>query len=807
MLNAKRTLKGTIAVAILLLTLTVTIRAAEPAPAAPAPAAAAAGFAAPDKAKALEDVKTSVAAAVKTGKKIEVWVTVFGTLQKTELVGADAKMVTVKVQGNPFPQSWEKIPQDQIAGIAKACVLGDGPRALVLADYCMATEQREKADDALDLAAQAGSNGAALADRIKFVKTMAGAPVNAVAAAGGGSGGGSSSGSAKMEDGTPYKAPDKIAFKASESGYLAKVTEVAAAVDNAIEIDLAEMGIKTAPVCDATTFLRRASLDLTGQIPGPEEVIEFYKAGNSADARAKKIEEMTNRPDYADHWATFWHVLLVGRRTGDQPEVKIAPFKNWLREEFSKNTPWDKMVTEIITATGENDKNGPVNYLTYHLDDTLPITMGHLSQSFLGARIACAQCHDHPFDKWSQQDFWGFAAYLANTRSERRELREDPKDPTRVTKSWHVLTDQNEKNGGGKYDPPQGDLRLPPKPLDGPVFTGKAEAPKAGGLADLKAGGKDMGGMKNDMAGMKDDMKKDGMKKDGMKKDMAMDKKDMGMMGMMGDTKAGANGNMGFQYRKALAAWVTDQKNEKFAQSVVNRVWRNMFGFGLVEPVDDIRPKNPPSHPEVMKILMDDFNASGRDYKRLVQVIANTRAYQRAANGDSSKIDRAKAVRYAARAEIRPMTPEMLFMAIQKATKGEDASKALLSGLRARDQAMMDGKMEGMNAGVNDFYNLMRRFINTSSAEDRAGKLQFEGTVAQALMMMHSGFMNDSIRFGVTRLQKKYGNDMTFIFASCLGRPPSGPESNAFGSFNTGKGGLEGVMWVLMNSAEFVTIH
>jgi hypothetical protein len=370
-----------------------------------------------------------------------------------------------------------------------------------------------------------------------------------------------------------------------------------------------------------------------------------------------------------------------------------------------------------------------------------------------------------------------------------------------------VLTDQNEKNGGGKYDPPQGDLRLPPKPLDGPIFTGKPEAAKGGGLADLKGGNKGGDGMKGDMAGMKGDMKKDAGMKGDMKKDMAMDKKDMGMMGMMGGTKDGANGNMGMQYRRALAAWMTDNKNEKFSQSVVNRVWRNMFGFGLVEPVDDIRPKNPPSHPEVMKILADDFVASGRDYKRLVQIIANTKAYQRAANGDSSKIDRAKAVRYAARAEIRPMTPEMLFMAIQKATGGEEASKALLSGLRARDQAMMDGKMEGMNANVNNFYNLMRRFINTSSAEDRAGKLQFEGTVAQALMMMHSGFMNDSIRQGVTRLQKKYGNDMTFIFASCLGRPPSGPESGAFGSFNTGKGGLEGVMWVLMNSAEFVTIH
>ena len=124
--------------------------------------------------------------------------------------------------------------------------------------------------------------------------------------------------------------------------------------------------------------------------------------------------------------------------------IAASLFRSWLREQFSKNEPFDKVVTEMLTAQGDARKVGPANYLAYHLDSTLPITMAHISQTFLGARIGCAQCHDHPFDKWSQQDFWGFAAFLANTRSERRELREDPKDPNRVTKQWHVLTDQNE---------------------------------------------------------------------------------------------------------------------------------------------------------------------------------------------------------------------------------------------------------------------------------------------------------------------------------------------------------------------------
>jgi len=776
--------------------------------------AAQADFTPPDKVKALETLKKSVEDASKAGKKIEVWLTILGALQKVDLVKADAKSITVKVQNNDFPQSWEKIAPEQIAGIGKNCVQGDAQRALALADYCMATEQRQKADEALDMAAQSSQSlGAALTDRMKYVKTMQGsAPaVNAASAAGVGAGNTSvASGGPSTPDLKPYAAPAKIDFKASEGGALAPVKDVAAAIDNAIEINLADMGIKAEKICDDPTFLRRVSLDLTGQIPTPEDVIEFLKTGGT-DKRAKKIDEMLARKEYAEHWATFWTVLLVGRRTRDNPEVKISPIKGWLRGEFEKNTAFDKIVKDLFTATGENDKVGPVNYLTYHLEDTLPNTMAHLSQTFLGARIGCAQCHDHPFDKWSQADFWGFASFLANTRSDRRELKEDPADPNRVTRSWHVLTDQNERNGGGKYDPPQPELRVPPKALDGPVFTASAKASAAKKGGDLKAPAKMDAKMDSKMdakmgsdkmsANGKMDAKMDG--KMGMDAKMGMD----GMMGMMGGANAAPNGELGLQYRYALAGWITDPKNEKFAQSAVNRTWRAMFGHGLVEPIDDIRPKNAPSHPEVMAILAADFNASGRDWKRMLAVISSTRAYQRASTGSSDKIDRSKSVRYAARADVRPMTPEMLFSAIIKATGGNEAANLLTDGLRSRDEAMMTGKMDGMNPQVNNFVGLMQRFINTSTAEDRAGKLQFEGTVAQALMMMHSDFMNDSIDKGVLRFQKKGQGEMVYIFAATLGRPPLPAEAGAFSKFSSGKDGLKGVMWVLLNSAEFVTIH
>ena len=766
-------------------------------------AARAASFVPPDAAVALDTLKLRTSTALRSfGPKREAMVTLFGSLQTVTVVSADNQRVTVTLKDRQFEQPWEKFAPKEVAAIAAAANSTDANFAISIIDYLLASGKFDVARDQIDALAHGNAGGPvkqALDDRLAYLKSRedpkpaaAGkAPVAILNAQPGeipSLSGASSSGSSSSSS-APLAAPAKIAFTASQNGSLRPVKEVAAALDNAIEIDLAEMGMKPEAVCDDAAFLRRATLDLTGQIPAPEEAIAFFN-DPSPTKREKRIEELLHRPDYADHWATFWEVLLVGRHTRDNADVNVGQLKTWLRDEFAKNEPYDKMVNELLTSSGDNDKNGPVNYLTHQLADTLPNTVAHVSQTFLGARIGCAQCHDHPFDKWTQEDFWAFSSFLANTRSDRKELKEDPKDPKRVTRAWHILTDQANRNDDPRYSPPRGELRLPPKALDGPVFKLGA-VPAKPKIAELKK---------------PDPKPADKNDKGAMPGGAGMGGMGMGGMGMMGgmDAIAGETGITGQLYRKAFAAWMTSPQNEKFAQCVVNRIWRSMFGYGLVEPVDDIRPKNPPSHPEVMNILANEFNASGRDLKRLMSIIANTKAYQRSASGGATKADRQKEVCNAARAEVRPMTPEMLFTAIVKACGGEEKAKSLLDGLHKRDMADMEHKMESVDQTVNDFYNLMQRFINTSTAEDRAGKLQFEGTVAQALMMMHSDFTNKAIREGVARLKKKNMGDMIYIFAATLGRPPSTLETQAFSLYGAD---LETCMWILLNSSEFVTIH
>ncbi|HYG76249.1 MAG TPA: hypothetical protein VEK08_14690 [Planctomycetota bacterium] len=140
---------------------------------------------APDKARALEGIKASVAEALKSGKKVEVWLTLLGSPQKVEILRSDAKFLTIKLQNNPFPHSWDKISPEQLAGVGKACVLNDGKRALALADYCIATEQKGKADEALVLAASLDKNlSAQIAERMAQVKSMNGPAISAIAASG-----------------------------------------------------------------------------------------------------------------------------------------------------------------------------------------------------------------------------------------------------------------------------------------------------------------------------------------------------------------------------------------------------------------------------------------------------------------------------------------------------------------------------------------------------------------------------------------------------------------------------------------------
>ncbi len=173
-------------------------------------------------------------------------------------------------------------------------------------------------------------------------------------------------------------------------------------------LKLRKMGLVPSELADDATFLRRATLDTIGTLPTPDEVRAFLNDASPAK-RSAWIDQLLQRDEYADYWALKWaDILLVDReKLGDRGAFELH---RWLRGQFAVNRPYDEWVRELITAAGDSSKSGPVNF--YRSSDTPEALARTVSQAFLGVRLECAQCHHHPFEKWSQQDFYALAGFF-----------------------------------------------------------------------------------------------------------------------------------------------------------------------------------------------------------------------------------------------------------------------------------------------------------------------------------------------------------------------------------------------------------
>ena len=172
---------------------------------------------------------------------------------------------------------------------------------------------------------------------------------------------------------------------------------------------LQRLGIEPSVPCDDATFLRRAFIDVIGTLPTADESRAFL-ADKSADKRAKLVDHLLSRPEYADYWTMRFSDLLRVDQTKITPAGAVA-ITRWLHRQFSENRPYDTMVREIVTAKGNVKSEGPAAY--YKALDTAELQARAVSQTFLGVRIECAQCHHHPSDRWGQEDYFAMAGLFS----------------------------------------------------------------------------------------------------------------------------------------------------------------------------------------------------------------------------------------------------------------------------------------------------------------------------------------------------------------------------------------------------------
>ena len=187
-----------------------------------------------------------------------------------------------------------------------------------------------------------------------------------------------------------------------------KMPEAVNLVDAAVFGKLKQLGIPASDVCDDATFLRRVSLDITGGLP-PEEEVRDFLADAAADKRDRLIDRLLDTTAYADHFANKWNFVLRNKKEGGDDAPGTMLFHQWLWTKMYDNTPYDQFVREIVTASGDPQTNPAVVW--YRDVDSTEEQVEDTAQLFLGLRIQCARCHHHPFEKWSQDDYYGMAAF------------------------------------------------------------------------------------------------------------------------------------------------------------------------------------------------------------------------------------------------------------------------------------------------------------------------------------------------------------------------------------------------------------
>lgn len=196
----------------------------------------------------------------------------------------------------------------------------------------------------------------------------------------------------------------------------------AAYIDREVWKKLRELNVPPSPAAGDAEFVRRVFLDTAGTLPTPPETRAFLSDADPAK-RAKLIDKLLERPEYADSWAVKWADILRVNRSLLGTDANAQKYHEWIRESLAANKPYDQFVREILTATGGGQVNGAANF--YRVAFESPTAFAEItntvSQTFLGTQIECAQCHHHPYERWTQEDFYGLAAFFARLKNKRNK--------------------------------------------------------------------------------------------------------------------------------------------------------------------------------------------------------------------------------------------------------------------------------------------------------------------------------------------------------------------------------------------------
>lgn len=470
-------------------------------------------------------------------------------------------------------------------------------------------------------------------------------------------------------------------------------------------------------------WLRRVYLDLAGVIPSVWEVREFL-ANEQADRYEQVVDRLLASPAHATHFAREMRKTLLAETEANRNYQAFVPSaEQWFRNQIAAGRGYDEVVREILACyLSENDAEvnlysnsqlaSPTGFIA--AKGSKPENLAaSAARQFLGVRLECAQCHDHPFADWKQEQFWQLAAFFASIQ---RTQPESEFSSVKEDNSIHsIVIEGTEQEVEAAF-------------LDGdiPAWDDSEESP-----------------------------------------------------------------------RSQLAAWVTAEENPYFAKATVNRLWATMFGIGLVDPVDDFDPQNPPSHPELLDKLAEAFVSQGYDLQFILRSLALSRAYRLSSevSHESQTNPRDFAVM-----PVRALSPEQFIISIDRATgiPPEDMSRSIYGGSVDRMKFM------------ETFKNRHENPADYEASPIQALSLMNGPIVALATDLKDSRTLVAVIEYPGIGVADR----VETLFLASLSRPPLDHEQAKFVSYveNESEGeaqhaALADVFWVLLNSSEFAFNH
>lgn len=601
-------------------------------------------------------------------------------------------------------------------------------------------------------------------------------------------------------------------------------------VDRYVVAKLRRLNLPPSPGCDDATFLRRASLDVAGRLPTPDEVRDFL-ADESADKRSRKVDALLDEPAYAALWTLKFCDWLGASEYGVYADglaehFEAPRFQAWVRARLEENTPYDEFAERIVTATsregrsleewaeeivalqeGYNDPERP-DLQRYAERRTLDVYWQRkastgveatlqVAHTFLGLRLECAQCHRHPHDVWQQEDLLDFANFFTRVRKVGFQGRNEKRYPAQaalfkeyVERGKQLEEEAKQLKSKGKPDE-QAQKRIRELETRGKTFQNEVAKrilhAEVVHLAD-EEGQRSYARVASPLG--------------------EAESKHFRLLGETEPIEVDPDEDP----RTHVARWMRRPDNPFFARAIVNRVWADYMGRGIVEPADDLSPLNPPSHPGLLDALAAGFVENGYDLKWLHRTIVTSDAYQRSSMPTAeNRDDRGNYATFA----LRRLPAEVLLDAVNSATGATDDMDMKYwkwpDGLRT-----VEIPYTPRNQFVAYFLEQFGRPERNSAVQCDCER-DSDTSILQVLSLAnHPRILGkiDDPNGRVAALAKSEASPSERIddlYLATLGRFPESHEREAclahVEEVESAEAGLRGVAWSLINTREFLLQH